>query len=62
MSLNILCLGLNLMPYASTLLKSGSGTDWPVASAPHKLSISLLLKSSGIILLLSFCLSSFHAV
>ena len=58
----MLCLGLNLIPYASTSLKSGSGTVWPNASLPAKLSISLLLKSSGISLLLSCSLISFHAV
>ena len=62
MSLNMLCLGLNLTPYASTSLSSTSGTVCPIAFSPHKLSMSLLLKSSGIILLLSFSLNSFHAV
>ena len=61
-SLNIVCLGLKATPYFSTSLSKGSGTDLPDASTPHKLSINLLPKSSGIILLLSPSRNSFQAL
>ena len=62
MSLNIVCLGLKLIPYFSTSLNVGSGTGEASAFSPHKLSISLSLKCSGTMLLESPSLINFHAV
>ena len=62
MSWNIVCLGLKLIPYFSTSLNLGSGTGDASAFSPHKLSISLSLRCSGTVLLLSPSRINFQAV